>query len=64
MHSTRKQESTCEQIILTPIGPRQNKFEAKTKSYVLITWQIITYINQIMNSSPLPWELVKFLLQN
>lgn len=35
MHSTRKQESTCEQIILTPIGLRQNKFEAKTKLYVL-----------------------------
>lgn len=28
MHSTNKQASTCEQIILTSIGPRQNKFEA------------------------------------
>lgn len=35
MHSINKQESTCEQIILTSIGPRQNKFEANNNCKIV-----------------------------
>lgn len=45
MHSTNKQESTCEQIILTSIGPRQNKFEANNFKIACVNYVTDNYVH-------------------
>lgn len=47
MHSTNKQAPTCEQIILTSKGPKQNKFEANNNCKIVhVNYVTAHYLHQ------------------